>query len=221
MKYPEHLHSLHNEYPIAPENVKVGKVEKLIPNLNDKTNYMVHHETLKFYLDHGLELIRIHRGIAFEEPDWMKPHIDLNTSLRAKATNDFEKDNFKPMNNAVFEKTMENVRNRVDVKLVTNEKQARKLICKPNFQHHNIFCEHLAAIHLKRTHVLLDKPIIIGQAILDLSKILMYKFHYDYVKQMYGVKAKLLFTDSLMYGIPVTSRRTIHQALRLTLTRKS
>ena len=144
-KYPEHLHDLHNDYPLAPE---MGKVHKLIPNLNDKEKYVIHHETLKFYLKHGLEITEIHKGIAFEESDWIKPYIDFNTNLRAQATNDFEKEFFKLMINSVFGKTMENVRNYVDVKLVTNEKQARKLICKPNFRHHNIFCENLAAIHI-------------------------------------------------------------------------
>ena len=94
----------------------------------------------------------------------MKPYIDFNTNLRAKATNDFEKEFFKLMNNSVFGKTIENVRNYVDVKLVTNEKQARKLICKPNFRHHNIFCEksNFAAIHMDKTKVLLNKPVYVG-----------------------------------------------------------
>ena len=94
------------------------------------------------------------------------------------------------MNNSVFGKTMENVRNYVDVKLVTNEKQARKLICKPNFRHHNIFCENLAAIHMGKTKVVLNKPINLGITVLDLSKTLMYKFHYEYIKPMYGDRAK-------------------------------
>ena len=107
------------------------------------------------------------------------------------------------MSNAVFGKMIENVRNRVDIKLVTNEKQARKLISKPNFCHRNIFCDHLVAIHSNKTKVVLNKPMLVGQAILDLSKILMYMFHCDYIKPMYGDRAKLLFTDtdSLMYEI--------------------
>ena len=115
LEYPEHLHDLHNDYPLAPERVKVNDVEKLIPNLNDKTKYVIHHETLKLYLSLGLKLTKIHRGITFTECAWLKPYIDLNTDLRAKATNDFEKDFFKLMNNSVFGKTMENIRNRVDI----------------------------------------------------------------------------------------------------------
>ena len=125
----------------------------------------------------------------------------MNTRLRAKGTNDFEKDFFKLMNNSVFGKTMENIRNRVDVQLVTREFQARKLISKPNFQHRTIFCENLVAINMKKTKLSFDKPVYLGASILDVSKILMYDFHYNYIKPKYSEKAKLLFTDtdSLMY----------------------
>ena len=107
------------------------------------------------------------------------------------------------MNNSVFGKTMENIRNRVDIHLVTNEKQTSKFISKPNCQHRTIFCDNLAAIHMKKTHLVFNKPVYLGMCILDLSKTLMYKFHYNYIKPKYGEKAKLLFTDtdSLMYEI--------------------
>ena len=203
LTYPEHLHDLHNDYPLAPERVTVNKVEKLIPNLNDKTKYVIHHETLKLYLSLGLKLTKIHRGITFEESAWLKPYIDLNTNLRAKATNDFEKDFFKLMNNSVFGKTMENIRNRVDIRLVTRESQAKRLTCKPNYQHHTIFSKNLAAVHMKKVSLKFNKPVYLGMSILDLSKTLMYDFHYNYIKPKYGDSAKLLFTDtdSLAYEI--------------------
>ena len=203
LEYPENLHDLHNDYPLAPERIIVDKVEKLIPNLNNKTKYVVHHEALKQYESLGLKVTKIYRGIAFEESQWLKSYIDLNTNLRAKATNDFEKDFFKLMNNSVFGKTMENIRNRVDVRLVTNEKQARKYISKPNYWNHTIFCETLVAIHMKKIKLVFDKPVYLGMSILDLSKTLMYDFHYNYIKPKYGEKAKLLFTDtdSLAYEI--------------------
>ena len=94
MRYPEHLHDLHNDFPLAPENVKVGKVSKLIPNLHNKERYTLHHENLKFYLNQALELTKIHRGVTFEESNWMEPYIMLNTYLRAQATNEFEKNFF-------------------------------------------------------------------------------------------------------------------------------
>ncbi len=203
LKYPKELHDPHNEYPLAPERLLVGKVEKFVPNLNDKTKYVLHHENLKMYLRMGLELTKIHRGITFEESCFMKSYIDLNTDMRTKGTTDLEKDFYKLMNNAVFGKTMENVRNRVNVKLVTNEKALNKLVKKPNYKRVSEFDENLVAVHMERTTVKLDKPIYLGMYILDLSKTLMYEFHYDYIKPKWEDKAKLLFTDtdSLCYEI--------------------
>ena len=132
-----------------------------------------------------------------------RQYIDLNTNLRTKATNEFEKDFFKLMNNSVFGKTMENVENRVDVRLVCNENEAIKLAAKPNYDSRTIFDENLIAIHMRKTKLVYNKPIYLGMCILDLSKTLMYDFHYNYIKQKYGDKAKLLFTDtdSLAYEI--------------------
>ena len=130
----------------------------------------------------GLKLTYIHRGIRFEESQWLKKYITLNTDLRTKATNEFEKDFFKLMNNSVFGKTMENIRNRVDIKLVNDKKKAEKLSAKPNFNHCNIFSEGLVAIHMKRTSLKFNKPVYLGMSILDLSKTLMYDFHYNYME---------------------------------------
>ena len=96
LKYPKELHDLHNDDPLAPEKIMMckNKVEKLIPNLRDKKKYIIHYKNLKHYLDLGLELICIHRGIKFVESEWLKPYIDKNTKLRAKAKNKFEKDFF-------------------------------------------------------------------------------------------------------------------------------
>ena len=139
----------------------------------------------------GLNLNHIHRGIKFEESQWFKRYIDLNTELRTTAKNEFEKDFFKLMNNSVFGQTMENIRNRVDVKLVNNKKQAENLSAKPNFNHCNIFNGDLVAINMKKTKLVFNKPVYLGMCILDLSKTLMYDFHYNYIKRKYGDKAKL------------------------------
>ena len=202
--YPENLHDLHNDYPFCPEKVECkNKVEKLIPNLRDKTKYIIHYKNLIQCLKAGMKLKKIHRGIKFIESDWMKPYIDKNTNLRAKAKNNFEKDFYKLMNNSVFGKTMENIRNWVDVKLVNTEEKLRKLVAKPNFRSRKIFSENLVSVHMKKTSLTMVKPVYLGMCILDLSKTIMFDFHYQYIKSKYGDKAKLLFsdTDSLMYEI--------------------
>ena len=103
LEYPEELHDLHNEYPLAPERLEINKVKKIIPNLNNKTSYVLHYENLKLYESLGMKVTENHRGIKFEESPWLKEYIDKNTSLRAKAKNEFEKDFFKLMNNAVVD----------------------------------------------------------------------------------------------------------------------
>ena len=203
LEYPDKLHDLHNDYPLAPEKITCkNEVEKL-PNLKNKEKYVIHYENLKQYLSLGLRLTRIRRGIKFEESDWLKSYIDMNTKLRTKVKNTFEKDFFKLRNNAVFGNTIENIRKRVDVKLVNDRVKAGKLVAKPNFNHLNIFCEELVAIHMKKTNLTMNKPVYLGMCILDLSKTIMYEFHYNYIKPKYGDKAILLFTDtdSLMYEI--------------------
>ena len=169
----------------------------------NKERYILHRDNLLLYESVGLQISKIHRGITFAESPWFKKYIDLNTGLRAKATNNFEKDFFKLINNSVFGKTMGNIRNRVDIKLITIEKAAKKLFSKPNFQHRTIFTENLIAVHMKKTKVYYNKPIYLGLCNLDLSKTLMYDFHYNYIKKKYDQAASLLFMDmdSLVYEI--------------------
>ena len=124
LECPEDLHDLHNDYPLAPERLKIGGVEKLIPNLWNKSKYIVHHKTLKLYKSLGLKIMSFHRGIKFEESAWLKPYITLNTDLRTNVKNDFEKDFFKLMNNSVFGKAVENIRNRIDIRLVNHRRKA-------------------------------------------------------------------------------------------------
>ena len=204
LEYPENLHDLHNDYPFCPERVECKNgVEKLIPNLRNKTKYVIYYKNLIQCLKAGLKLKKIHRGIKFIESAWLKPYIDKNTNLRTQAKNNFEKDFFKLMNNSVFGKTMENIRNRVNVKLVNTEERLKKLSAKPNYKSCKIFNENLISVHMKKTSLTMNKPVYLGMCILDLSKTIMYDFHYQYIKPKYGAKAKLLFTDtdSLMYEI--------------------
>ena len=203
IEYPMELHDLHNDYPLAPDHLHMGTVEKLIPNLQRKENYVVHYEALKTYEKYGLKVSKVHRGIVFHDSPWMKPYILLNTKLRMQSKNAFEKNFFKLMNNSVFGKTMENVRKYVDIKLVREGKQASKLINKPNYTGRTIFTPNLVAIHMAKTNIAMYKPKYLGMSILDISKTLMYEFHYGYMKPKYGDKVKLLFTDtdSFMYLI--------------------
>ena len=122
LEYPHDLHDLHNDYPLAPERLEVNGVTKLIPNFYDKKKYVMHYEALKLYVNYGLKITKIHRGITFKESAWLKDYIDMNTRLRTNSKNNFESNFFKLMNNSVFGKTIENIRKRTNIKLATTEK---------------------------------------------------------------------------------------------------
>ena len=132
--YPKELHDYHNTLPFMCGRMTINGVEKLVPNLYYKKRYVIHIRALDQALKHGLVLERIHRAIEFRQSVWMKEYIDFNTRLRTEAKNDFEKDFYKLMNNAVFGKTMENIRKHRDIKLVNNEEAYLKAVMKPNFE---------------------------------------------------------------------------------------
>ena len=141
--------------------------------------------------------------LKFDQSLCLKQYIDFNTEKRKHAKNSFEEDFFKLMNNSVFGKTMENLRKWVDVRLVTNEKKLDKLTSKPTYVSSKIFNENLMAVHKVKETLTLNRPAYVGMCILDLSKTLMYNFHYNYIKKKYNNRARLLFTDmdSLTYEI--------------------
>ena len=204
VSYPKELHNQHNDLPFMCEKMEINGVEKLVPNLRDKKNYIIHIQALNQVLEHGLRLDRIHRAIEFDQSPWLKTYIDFNTQLRTAATNDFEKDFFKLMNNAVFGKTMENIRKHRNIKLVTTEEKYLRTVMKPNFKSGVLFGENLMGCEMGKIKVVMNKPVYLSQAILDLSKIVMYEFHYDYMVPKYGLeKLKLCYmdTDSLVYDI--------------------
>ena len=128
-------------------------MEKLICCIEDKEKYVIHVRALKQALNHGLKLKKVHRVIQFYQEAWLKPYIDMNTKLRTEAENEFEKDFFKLMNNSIFEKTLENVRNHRDIKLVTSDKRRKRLVSEPNHHSHKKFSEHLMAIEMKNAKV--------------------------------------------------------------------
>ena len=223
LEYPQELHDIHSDYPVAPEKVKVsnnmpsayckkiaekynisvGLVSKLIPTLRDKKEYVLHYHNLQLYLDLGLKIKKVHRVLKFNQSPWLKQYIDFNTEKQKHAKNSFKKDFFKLMNNSVFGKTMENLRKRVDVRLVTDEKKLDKLTSKPTYVSSKIFNENLMAVHKVKETLTLNRPAYVGMCMLDLSKMLMYDFHYNYTKKKYNNRARLLFTntDSLSYEI--------------------
>ena len=136
----------------------------------------------------------------------------MNTELRKKAQNEFEKNFFKPMNNSVFGKTMENVRNHRNIKLVTSDKRRKRLVSKPNYHSHNNFSDHLMAIEMKKTRVKMAKPLYLGMSILDISKILMYEFWYDYINPKYRDRAKLCYTDTDSFIINIKTEDIFNDA---------
>ena len=182
VQYLEKLHELHNHLLFLPERLKIKKVEKLVANLHDKTEYVIHIRNLKQALNHELVLKKVHKVIRFNQNDRVKTYIDMNTELRNKGKNDFKKEFYKLMNNAVFGKTMENVRKLRDNKFVITERRRFYLISEPNYHTTKFFAEYLLAIEMKKTQILINKPVYLGLSILELSKIIMSEFWYDYVK---------------------------------------
>jgi hypothetical protein len=224
LDYPTSLHDLHNDYPMAPESMKIqtsmlsdrakeiletieiehnDQAKKLTPNLNDKKKYVTHYRNLKFYLDQGMILKKIHRVVSFNQSAWLKPFIDFNTKQRSIAQYDYQKLFWKTLSNCVFGKFIENVRKHIRFEMVNDETRFQKLVNDPCFDNTVCLNESLCGVTRKRAEVVLDKPICIGMAITDMSKLLMYEFHYGIMKKKYGDKCKLLMTDtdSLMYEI--------------------
>ena len=184
--YPSKLQNLHSDLPFLPERMIINNTKKLVCNLNDKKNYIVHINVLKQALDHGLKLRKVHRVIEFEQ--------------------DFEKDFFKLTNNAVFGKTMENVRKHRDIKLVKTEKKRNKLVSEPNFHTRKLTDNNLAIIEMRKVKVKMNKPVYLGLSILDISKITMYEFCYDYVKIKYQDKARLCYMDTDSFVVNIKTK---------------
>ncbi|KYN02533.1 hypothetical protein ALC62_06651 [Cyphomyrmex costatus] len=176
LECPQHLHDVHADLPFCPMRDKPpGKREnKLLATLYYKQRYVIHYRNLQQCIHHDLRVTKIHRVLRFAQSAWLRDYIELNTQFRTRAKNDFEKNLYKLMNNAVFGKTMENVRDRVDVKLVTTwdgRYGAEALIAKPNFHSRSVFAENLIAVELRKLEMKFDKPIYVGMCILDISKV--------------------------------------------------
>ena len=235
LEYPEELHDAHYSYPLAPEKkaadlskmseyqqklmadlgIKPQNTEKLLLTLENKEKYVVHYRNLQLYLRQGMRLTKVHRVLEFDQERWMEPYIRMNTEFRKQAKSDFETNFYKLMNNSVFGKTMENLRNRVDVKIVRRweEDKVRKLVSDPSYSRFALFSNDMAGIHMHKRRLVLNKPVYTGMTILENSKILMYEFFYDFLKAKYGPRCDLIYTDtdSLLLHIQTDD---VYEALR-------
>ena len=207
LKYPEELQDLHNDYPLAPEKVKINGVKKLTPNLFDKKRYVLMYEALQFYMSQGLVLAKIHRGILYNTLAFMRDFVQFNMRKRQQAKSEFEKGYYKLANNAPYGNSFENVRNRCNVELVCkqNEQKLKRLVAKPGFQSAPVLeSSSMVQVRTGKSRVVSNKPIFVGSVILDKSKLVMYNFHYEYMLKKYSYQdCKLLLTDtdSLVYQI--------------------
>ena len=225
LKYPFDLHNKH-QLPFAPEriyieneflsqyqkeimeklNLKRSKVKKLIPNYNDKINYIVHGKLLQFYLNHGMKIKKINYGVQYYQESFMKSYIDFNSNMRAKSKNDFEKDMYKLMNNSIFGKSMEDLRKRFKIKILTDDQYEifKKLNSKNLIKGKLHQLENLVILELKKLEIKFDKPLQIGASILDLSKLIMYQYFYDYLIPKYNNNVELLYMDTDSYILEIT-----------------
>jgi hypothetical protein len=210
------LHDYFNNYPLCPENISIKKdnlnewqqenyketkIEKLCLTFNDKNNYIINYRYLKLALSLGYTFKKVNEVLEYSQSDFLSKYIMLNTQLRTKASNDFEKDFYKLMNNSVYGKTMENVRNRINFRLISTDEEAMRV---KNMRRFTIFNENLVGLHISKEKVVLNKPIYLGQNILDDSKVLMSNFHYNFMlKKIERHNVDLLFTDtdSLCYHV--------------------
>lgn len=190
LDYPVELHDTHSDYPLAPESFEVKpnmlssyqqvllkdlnlldtSTRKLVPNLNNKTDYVIHYRNLQLYLSLGMKVTKVHQVLAFQQDPWLRKYIDFNTKMRKAAKNDFEKDFYKLMNNSVFGKTMENLRKRVDIQLINREQRLLKVTAKPGFKSFKIFNNDLASVELTKQNLILNRPIYVGFSILRIVK---------------------------------------------------
>ena len=220
LEYPKELHDIHNDYPLCPEkveyemlskyckdsvdryNIKVGGVKKLIPNRNDKVKYVVHYKNLIYYFGLGMKLIIIHRTLKFKQKHWLKVFTDFNTEKRRLSNDEFNKGLYELFNNCIYGKRIKNARKKNNVKLINDKKKYQKIVNRHNFMSKKIIDKNFVAVNCSKKILTLNKPIYVGFCILELSRLIMYQFHYDYVLKSFN-NVNLLFrdTDSLVYEI--------------------
>ena len=232
LNYPEQLHILHDQYPLAPEHLTIKKEmlsqyqrqlgenlgvkfegKKLCPTLYDKKQYICHYRCLKQYLELGLVLTKVHRVIEFNQRPWLKSYIEHNTELRRKATCKFDENQAKLMNNSFFGKTCEDTRKYKDVRIVLNKEELSKLTKKEGFSQFKIYGENIATVMMNKPTVKLNKPRYIGMTVLNLAKLKMNDFHYNYIMKTFP-NTKLLFTDTDSFCYEISSELDIYEVIK-------
>lgn len=232
LRYPQHIHDHHNEFPFCPEQLEIksewlsdyqrdlkenlqitGKSKKLCLNLFDKKNYVTHYRNLKFCLENGLVLSKVHRVLKFDQSQWLKPYINLNTRLRQIATSNFEESFAKLMNNSVYGKTCENVRKYSNAKLATNKVEVNKLLMSPLIEDFKIYHENLACFQMYKQSVTLNKPRYVGLAVLDLSKLLLYRFYYKYILEKFE-NVKILMSDTDSFCLFIKTSKDFYDQIK-------
>ena len=237
--YPDELHDLHSDLPLAPEHLTVmdeqlspytkalynnlrrpledekdsqsslhrPRTRKLVPNLFKKDRYVVHMRNLQMYINLGLRVSKIHRIIEFEQSTWLEPYITFNAERRKMSKSKCESNFFKLLPNSFFGKTCEDLRKRIDFKLVHKHEKFLKEVAKSSFKGFRIFSDDLVGMEHVQVRLHLNKPIFTGFCILDMSKTIIYDFHYNHMKKKYpGSKLKLLWTDTDSLGYLIQTR---------------
>ena len=181
--------------------IKAGDVSKLVPNLRDKSCYVLHYRALQLYVSLEMVVRKVHKILKFRQSDWLKEFVLFNTEKRMNAANEFEKAFFKLIINSVYGKTMENVRKRVNVKVINKEKDYLKVVSRPTFVSEKILNKNLVAAHKMKSVLLLNEPIYVGFSILELSIMIMCDWHYNYFVNKFDCRLLFTDTDSLVYEI--------------------
>ena len=187
LEYCKTLHDSHSDYPLCPEKIevsidmlskyckdiadwygiKVGGVKKLIPNLGDKVKYIVHYKNLQYYLSLGVKLVKTHKILSFRQSDWLRKYVDFNTEKKQESSDEFNKNLYKLLNNCFYGKSIENIRKRINVKLINDKRSYQKCVNKPSFISQKIFDKNFVAAHCSKTVLTLNKPIYVGFCILE------------------------------------------------------
>ncbi len=232
LEYPNNLHDIHDEFPMCPENLTIkdnwlstyqmemkknfnikGASKKLCLTLFDKRDYILHYRNLKYCLSKGLKIKRVNKVLKFNQSPWLRSYIELNTKLRQEANSKFEESFPKLMNNSFFGKTCQNKRKYTNIKIVTKSSEAERLIASPRMMRWKLIDEELGMFEMGQHSIKLDKPRYIGFCVLELSKLIMYKFHYDYILPNFP-KTKLLFTDTDSFCYHIKTKEDVYEVIK-------